>query len=80
MENVLTFQQCIEQSSDTRHLILGNGFSMDIFPDIFNYRKLAEKITDPEIKALFEELVRGALTTTVTGRGRHQLLSLWRGE
>src|SRR5690625_1447238 len=55
METMLTFDECIENTSTKRHLILGNGFSVDLFPDIFNYRKLAEKITDDNIKAIFEE-------------------------
>jgi hypothetical protein len=55
MEEILTFSQCIEKASQKKHLILGNGFSVDLFPDIFNYKKLAEKITDPKIKAVFTE-------------------------
>lgn len=55
MEEVLTFSQCIERAAQKKHLILGNGFSVDLFPDIFNYKKLAEKITDPKIKAVFAE-------------------------
>ncbi len=54
-EKIYTFAECIENSKEKRHLILGNGFSMDIFPDIFNYRKLAERITDQDIKNLFDE-------------------------
>jgi len=55
MENILTFDDCISITSKKKHLILGNGFSVDIFPHIFNYRRLAEKITDPKIKSIFEE-------------------------
>jgi hypothetical protein len=54
-EEILNFNTCIERTSNKRHLILGNGFSVDLFPEIFNYKKLAEKITDPKIKAVFTE-------------------------
>jgi hypothetical protein len=55
MEKIFQFEECLNISSSKKHLILGNGFSVDIFPDIFNYKKLAEKITDPKIKAVFTE-------------------------
>lgn len=55
MENVLDFNQCIANSTSKKHLVLGNGFSVDLFPQIFNYKKLSEKITDPKIKAVFNE-------------------------
>ncbi|MFC4212660.1 DUF4917 family protein [Pedobacter lithocola] len=55
MENVLDFNECINQSTVKKHLIIGNGFSVDLFPEIFNYKKLAEKITDLKIKEIFKE-------------------------
>jgi len=55
MEEILDFNDCIERASKKKHLILGNGFSVDLFPNIFNYKKLAEKITDPKIKSIFSE-------------------------
>ncbi len=55
MEDIKTFDYCISDSIGKRHLVLGNGFSVDLFPDIFNYRRLAEKITDVNIRAVFEE-------------------------
>lgn len=55
MENVLNFEECIELAKHKKHLILGNGFSVDLFPEIFNYKKLAEKITDQNIKEIFNE-------------------------
>lgn len=55
MEAILTFQECTGKSTAKKHLVLGNGFSVDLFPDIFNYKRLAEKITDPNIKAVFNE-------------------------
>lgn len=55
METILNFDDCISKASKTKHLVLGNGFSVDLFPEIFNYKKLAEKINDPNIKALFTE-------------------------
>ena len=55
MEIIHSFDDCIELSNKKKHLILGNGFSVDLFPHIFNYRKLAEKITDPKIQMIFRE-------------------------
>lgn len=55
MENILDFNECILSSSNKRHLVLGNGFSVDLFPHIFNYKKLTEKIIDPKIKSIFNE-------------------------
>ena len=40
----ITFDQCIEFANNAggkKHLILGNGFSVAIFPKIFNYKVLA---------------------------------------
>ena len=55
MESIRNFYDCINETTNKRHLILGNGFSVDLFPNIFNYKKLAEKISDPNIKAIFSE-------------------------
>jgi len=55
MEKIYSFDECIESSNPKKHLILGNGFSVDLFPHIFNYKRLAEKITDSNIKAIFDE-------------------------
>ena len=55
---IKTFDECLQiakEKGDNKHLMLGNGFSVALFPDIFNYVRLAEKITDDEIKALFKE-------------------------
>lgn len=56
---ILTFSECIEianNSGGNKHLVLGNGFSADLFPNIFNYRVLAERVTSSRIKRLFSEL------------------------
>lgn len=56
---VLTFDKCIEianKTSNKKHLILGNGFSVALFPKIFNYKVLAEKINSEKIKNLFNNL------------------------
>lgn len=55
---VHTFDECIEKADNARgnkHLLLGNGFSVALFPQIFNYNKLAEQIDHEEIKKLFDE-------------------------
>ena len=43
--NLLSFDEAIEQSNqyNTRHLLLGNGFSIACRPDIFVYKKLFEQ-------------------------------------
>ena len=60
-----TFQVCLdkanERSDDTapvfkKHLMLGNGFSIALRPDIFGYESLAGLITTPEIINLFAGL------------------------
>jgi hypothetical protein len=51
-----TFQECLdisEQAGGGRHLMLGNGFSCSIFPNIFNYKALADRINSKTIKSLF---------------------------
>ena len=39
-----------------KHLMLGNGFSVDLFPTIFNYKVLADRITSQRIKELFKNM------------------------
>ena len=60
MENrILTFNDCINKANEcggNKHLILGNGFSVALFPKIFNYKVLADKISSEKIKTLFKEL------------------------
>lgn len=56
---ILTFDECIELANKLggkKHLILGNGFSVALFPKIFNYKVLAEKISSEKIKNLFNKL------------------------
>lgn len=54
MIKIKTFEECIAESKGKKHLVLGNGFSIDLFPEIFNYKRLAEKVTDPKMVALFK--------------------------
>ena len=45
--NIYRFEECLEIASENggkNHLVLGNGFSVALFPKIFNYKVLAEKI------------------------------------
>lgn len=56
--DIKTFDQCIEIANSVggnKHLLLGNGFSVALFPQIFNYIKLAEQIENDDIKQLFKE-------------------------
>lgn len=45
MTDVISFKEAIDDSVDAtkRHLMLGNGFSMACFPDIFSYNSLFER-------------------------------------
>ncbi len=56
--NIKTFDECLALRVEGKatHLMLGNGFSMDIFPEIFNYRTLAENITSERIRNLFAQI------------------------
>lgn len=60
MVDVLTFDQAIASAAPDskgnpgkKHLMLGNGFSVALFPNIFNYKTLAENIESERIKQLF---------------------------
>lgn len=57
MVQIKTFDDCIAiAGSGKKHLMLGNGFSIALFPQIFNYRRLAENIESERIKLLFEAI------------------------
>lgn len=56
---IRTFQQCLQMANDSggnKHLMLGNGFSVSLFPRIFNYRILAERVTSEQIRQIFTSL------------------------
>ncbi len=60
---LITFQEALEQTSDVkRHLLIGNGFSIALFPNRFSYGSLLDS-TDftahPEVREAF-----GILNTT----------------
>lgn len=51
------FSECLEiaeKSGGNNHLLLGNGFSISLFPEIFNYKKLADEIKSEKIKNIFK--------------------------
>lgn len=58
--NVLTFQEALAATQDIRrHLLLGNGFSISLFPDKFRYASLLEETdfsTIPETRQAFDAL------------------------
>lgn len=59
MIEIKNFSDCLDianAAGGNKHLMLGNGFSVDLFPDIFNYKVLAERIESSRIKRLFNEL------------------------
>ena len=45
---ILNFDDAIEMASGTKHLMLGNGFSIALFPNIFTYGTLFEKAKNSE--------------------------------
>lgn len=57
--NIYSFQDCLkiaEKNGRHKHLMLGNGFSIGIFPKIFNYAALADKINSVQTEKLFNDL------------------------
>lgn len=57
MTKIKTFSECIEMAGTSKkHLMLGNGFSVALFPKIFNYKRLAEHIDSERINMLFEAI------------------------
>ena len=64
-ETIRTFDYCIGEASQCEtdngnppknHLMLGNGFSIDIFDRIFNYKTLADNVNSPQVTSIFEVL------------------------
>ncbi len=56
---IRTFPECLQiadSAGGNKHLMLGNGFSVALFPHIFNYRILAERVTSEQIRQLFASL------------------------
>lgn len=50
-----TYQECIELCGIKKpHLMLGNGFSISLFPDIFNYAQLKEAAKQKGLLPLFD--------------------------
>ena len=57
MAQLKTFEDCIAQAGAAKkHLMLGNGFSVSLFPSIFNYKRLAENIESERINMLFDAI------------------------
>jgi uncharacterized protein DUF4917 len=56
----ISFAQALARSQDSkRHLLLGNGFSIALFPDRFQYDRLldsADFAESPEARAAFDRL------------------------
>ncbi len=61
-ETIRTFDYCIDKANQyqnpqrttpKKHLILGNGFSIALFPNIFSYTSLAGLVQTPQINNLF---------------------------
>lgn len=59
-EDLTSYQEVVkylEKKKRTKHLIMGNGFSMSYDPDIFSYNALydfIDKLEDPTLSKLFE--------------------------
>jgi len=59
-ERIISFQECLRTAGrNKKHALLGNGFSMALFPQIFGYGSLAERANFEEgssVKRLFDAL------------------------
>ncbi|NMM15463.1 MAG: DUF4917 family protein [Rhodoferax sp.] len=54
---IKTFRDCMAQAGTAKkHLMLGNGFSVALFPQIFNYTTLTENIESERINSLFDAI------------------------
>ncbi|WP_431830285.1 DUF4917 family protein [Aeromonas salmonicida] len=55
--NIKSFAECLAIAGNTKkHLMLGNGFSISLFPKIFNYKTLSENIDSERMKDLFSSI------------------------
>lgn len=57
--DILSFEESLANAGNKRHLMLGNGFSVAIRPDIFRYGSLFEKAdfsNFPEVKQTFHAI------------------------
>ena len=53
---IKSFEECVnEVSTGKKHLMLGNGFSISLFPNIFNYSKLKDAAYKNGLRPLFEK-------------------------
>lgn len=53
---IKSFDECMaEPHSGNKHLMLGNGFSVSLFPNIFNYSKLKEAASKNGLQPLFDK-------------------------
>lgn len=59
-DKILTFEDAIQDSNGCkRHLLLGNGFSISCFPDIFTYQSIydeADFSSNPDLEKVFKVL------------------------
>lgn len=59
MVAIKSFDECIaiaDAMPGNKHLMLGNGFSISLFPEIFNYKTLSDGIESEHVKSLFEAI------------------------
>lgn len=53
-EEIITFDKALEKAEGTKHLLLGNGFSMGFDKEAFDYSSLKEMVPD-KVKKVFVE-------------------------
>ena len=61
MTDIHKFEDCLDIANrqggaKKKHLMLGNGFSISLFPTIFNYKALVEQVNSSQVKDLFTKL------------------------
>lgn len=60
LARMIDYNQALAETGDVkRHLLLGNGFSIALFPNIFTYRSLLDRVDfrdAPHLRLIFDEL------------------------
>lgn len=55
LQQIKSFQECLKIAAESeKHLLLGNGFSISLFPEKFAYNALSEKVESKRINKLFK--------------------------
>ena len=79
MDQLITFQQALERSDANRHLLIGNGFSIDWRQDIFRYDALFDRADfsslDVTAQTLFDSLATRDFEVVIEALRKASLLT-----